>query len=315
MADIAVKQTLPRRLGAYILGKPRDRQERLSGLSMTLPAFIFFVIFIGISITRTLLLSFQSWDAIGPATWVGISNYVNFFGDKVFSHALLVTLLLTAVLTVLLSTIPMLIAVLFNMKWGIFGTTYRTMMFMPSIISMVITAALWRMILDPNLGIINSLLGNVGLVNLQQNWLGDEHFVLYSILLVTIWQGLGLYVVIFYAGLQGVDLNLYEAAAIDGANGWQQFVNVTVPMMRPVNLMVLTLNLLNGIKMFDVIWVLTQGGPVNASQTLGTDMYRVTFANPGLPQFGYGSAISAVILFLCVLAVLFQIEMNKRKNT
>jgi ABC-type sugar transport system permease subunit len=234
--------------------------------------------------------------------------------DKVFSHAFLVTLILTAVLTIFMSTIPMLVAVLFNMKWGIFGTTYRTMMFMPSIISMVITAVLWRMILDPNLGVINSLLDKVGLVSLQQNWLGDEHFVLYSIVTVAIWGGIGLYVVIFYAGLQGVDVNLYEAAAIDGANGWQQFLNVTIPMIRPVILMVLTLNLLNGFKMFDVIYVLTGGGPVNASQTLGTDMYRVTFANPGLPQFGYGSAISAVILFLCVLAVLFQIEMNRRKN-
>jgi len=312
--EIAVKQSLPRRLGAYIVGKPRDRKERLSGLSMTLPAFFFFVIFIGISIVRTVLLSFQNWDAIGPATWIGLTNYIDFFSDKVFSHALWVTLLLTTVLTVFLSTIPMLIAVLFNMKWGIFGTTYRTMMFMPSIISMVITAAIWRMILDPNLGVLNTLLGNLGLANLQQNWLGDEHFVLYSILTVTLWEGTGLYVVIFYAGLQGVDVNLYEAAAIDGANGWQQFLNVTIPMMRPVNLMVLTLNLLNGIKMFDVIWVLTQGGPVNASQTLGTDMYRVTFANPGLPQFGYGSAISTVILFLCVLAVLFQIWMNRHSN-
>jgi ABC-type sugar transport system permease subunit len=315
MADIVVKQSLLNKIGSYILGKPRDRQERLSGLSMTLPAFIFFVIFIGISITRTLLLSFQQWDAIGKAKWIGLDNYTGLFSDKVFSHAFLVTLLLTAVLTVFMSTIPMLIAVLFNMKWGIFGTTYRTMMFMPSIISMVITAVLWRMILDPNLGVINTLLDKAGLTTLQQNWLGDEHFVLYSIVTVAVWGGIGLYVVIFYAGLQGVDVNLYEAAAIDGASGWQQFLNVTVPMIRPVILMVLTLNLLNGFKMFDVIYVLTGGGPVNASQTLGTDMYRVTFANPGLPQFGYGSAISAVILFLCVLAVLFQIEMNKRKNT
>jgi ABC-type sugar transport system permease subunit len=314
MAEIAVKQTLPRRIGSYILGKPRDRQERLSGLSMTLPAFLFFVIFIGISITRTLLLSFQQWDAIGPAKWVGLENYISLLDDKVFAHAMWVTLLLTAVLTVFMSTIPMLIAVLFNMKWGIFGTTYRTMMFMPSIISLVVTAVLWRMILDPNLGVINTLLDKIGLTTFQQNWLGDEHFVLYSIITVSVWGGLGLYVVIFYAGLQGVDVNLYEAAAIDGANGWQQFLNVTIPLIRPVILMVVTLCLLNGFKMFDVIWVLTQGGPVNASQTLGTDMYRVTFANPGLPQFGYGSTISAVILFLCVLAVLFQIEMNRRKN-
>jgi ABC-type sugar transport system permease subunit len=314
MAEHVVKQTSLKRFGTYLLGKPRDRQERLTGLSMTLPAFIFFIIFIGISISRTFLISFQSWDAIGKPEWIGLENYLGLLSDKVFAHAMLVTLLLTAVLTIFLSTIPMLIAVLFNMGWGTFGTIGRTMMFMPSIISMVITAALWRMMLDPNFGTLNTLLGNVGLASLQQNWLGDEKIVLYSIIVVTLWGAIGLYVIIFYAGLQGVDLNLYEAAMIDGANGWQKFLNVTVPMIRPVILMVITLTLLNGIKMFDVIFVLTGGGPVNASQTLGTDMYRVTFANPGLPLFGYGSAISVVILFLCVLAVLLQIWMNKRSN-
>ena len=314
MAETAIKQNSLLRFRSYVLGKPRDRQERLTGLLMTLPAFIFFIIFIGISISRTILLGFQQWDAIGPATWVGLGNYIALLSDDVFLHALWVTLLLTAVLTVFLSTVPMLIAVLFNMGWGAFGTIGRTMLFMPSIISMVITSALWRMILNPNFGTLNTLLGKLGLASLQQNWLGDEHFVLYSILVVTIWQGLGLYVIIFFAGLQGVDLNLYEAAMIDGANSWQKFLHITVPMIRPVTLMVLTLNILNGIKMFDVVFVLTRGGPANASQTLGTAMYRVTFANPGLPQFGYGSALSTVILFLCVLAVLFQIWMNRRSN-
>lgn len=314
MTSSAVEQSILKRIGAYIVGKPRDRQERLTGLSMTLPALIFFIVFIGISIVRTILLGFQRWDAIGPATWVGLRNYVDLLNDAVFHHAFFVTLLLTAVLTVILSTIPMVIAVLFNMGWGVWGTVGRTMLFMPSIISMVITAALWRMILNPNLGTLNKILGQIGLFSLQQNWLGDANLVLYSIIVVTVWQSIGLYVVIFFAGLQGVDLNLYEAASIDGANGWQKFIHVTVPMIRPVFLMVITLNLLNGIKMFDVVFVMTGGGPVNASHTLGTYMYRVTFANPGLPQFGYGSAISTVILFLCVLAVLFQIWMNRRSN-
>lgn len=314
MADLVLKETPRQSIGALILGKPRDRQERLAGLSMTLPAFIFFIVFIGISIVRTILLGFQSWDAIGPATWVGFENYHGLLTDKVFYHAMWVTLLLTAVFTIFLSIVPMLVAVLFNLGWGVFGTIGRTMLFMPSIISMVITAILWRMILDPNLGVLNTLLGNIGLASFQQNWLGDENYVLYSIITVSLWGAIGLYVIIFYAGLQGVDVNLYEAASIDGANGWQKFLNITVPMIRPVILMVITLNLLNGVKMFDVVWVLTGGGPVNASQTLGTDMYRVTFASPGLPQFGYGSALSTVIMFLCVLAVLFQIWMNKRSN-
>ena len=158
------------------------------------------------------------------------------------------------------------------------------------------------------------LLENIGLASLQQNWLGNPDIVLYSIAVVAIWQQIGLYVIIFFAGIQGIDVTLFEAAEIDGASAWQQFRNVTVPMLRPVTLVVLTLNLLNGIKLFDVIWVMTQGGPVNASQVLGTYMYRVSFANPGLPDFGYGSALSTVILILCLFVLVFQLWLNKRTN-
>ena len=138
--------------------------------------------------------------------------------------------------------------------------------------------------------------------------------MLWAIGVVAVWQQIGLYVIIYYAGLQGLDSTLLEAAAIDGANARQQFWHVTVPLLRPVILMVVTLNLLNGIKLFDVIYVMTGGGPVNASQVLGTYMYRVAFANPGLPEFGYGSALSTVIMTLCLFAVLFQIWMNRRSH-
>lgn len=314
MTTIVQKQTLVSRVTAFLLGQPLGRKERLTGLSMTLPALIFFIFFIGIPIFRTLLLGLQQWDAIGPAEWVGIGNYQRMLSDEVFHRAFFVTLLLTTLLTIFLTVIPMLVAVLFNMGWGVFGTIGRTMLFMPAVISWVITGALWKLIFDPNLGSLNTLLGNFGLTALQQNWLGDPKVVLWSITLVAVWQQLGLYVIIFYAGLQGIDSTLYEAAAIDGANGRQRFLNITVPMLRPVTLMALTLNLLNGIKMFDVIYVMTGGGPVNASQVLGTYVYRTAFANPGLPEFGYGSALSTVIMILCICAVLFQIWMGRRSN-
>jgi ABC-type sugar transport system permease subunit len=314
MSSEALKQTSFGRLASRFLGPPNGRQQRLTGLSMTLPAFVFFVLFIGIPIVRTILLGFQKWDAISPPSWVGLDNYTKLLSDSIFQHALFVTLALTAGLTLFLSTIPMVIAVLFNMGWGKFGTIGRTLLFMPSVISWVVTGSLWRLILDPNLGSLNTLLGNVGLVNLQQNWLGDPNVVLWSIGVVAIWQEIGLYVIIFYAGLQGIDSTLYEAAAIDGAGAIQRFRNVTVPMLRSVTIVVMTLNLLNGIKLFDVIWVMTKGGPVNASQTLGTYIYKVGFASTGLSNFGYGSTLSTVILVLCILAVFFQIWMNRRSN-
>src|SRR5258706_617716 len=314
MSSEAVKQTSFGRLASLYLGPANRRQQSLTGLAMTLPAFVFFIVFIGIPIFRTVLLGFQKWDAISAPSWVGLDNYTKLFSDPIFRGALFVTLTLTAGLTLFLTTIPMVIAVLFNMGWGKLGTIGRTLLFMPSIISWVVTGSLWRLILDPNLGSLNTLLGNFGLANLQQNWLGDPNVVLWSIGIVASWQEIGLYVIIFYAGLQGIDSTLYEAAAIDGAGAIKRFRHVTVPMLRPVTIVVMTLNLLNGIKLFDVIWVMTKGGPVNASQTLGTYIYKVGFASTGLSDFGYGSTLSTVILALCILAVLFQIWMNRRTN-
>lgn len=314
MSTEALKPTSFGRLTSLVLGPPKGREQRLTGLAMTLPAFIFFIAFIGIPIAHTILLGFQKWDAITPPTWVGLDNYAKLLKDPIFRQSLLVTFILTASLTLFLTTIPMVIAVLFNMGWSVFGTIGRTLLFMPSVISWVVTGALWRLILDPNLGTLNTILGNVGLAGWQQNWLGDPNVVLWSISIVAVWQQIGLYVIIFYAGIQGIDSTLYEAASIDGASALQRFRFVTVPMLRPVTIVVLTLNLLNGLKLFDVIWVMTKGGPVNASQTLGTYIYTVGFASTGSSNFGYGSTLSTVILILCLIAVLFQIWMNKRTN-
>ena len=295
-------------------GGPSLRAERIAGLAMTLPALAFFVVFVGYPITQTILIGFQRWNAISAPEWIGLANYRRMLDDPVFRHALFVTLVLTAAMTVLLTVLPMLVAVIFAQGWGRFGTLYRTILFIPAVISWVVTGGLWKLILEPNLGSLNTLLGRFGFEELRQNWLGDEGLVLYVIVVVAIWQQIGLYVVIYYAGLQSIDPTLYEAARVDGANGLQQLRSVTVPMLRPVTLLVITLNLLNGIKLFDVIWVMTEGGPVNASQVLGTYMYRVAFASPGLPDFGYGSALSTVILVLCLAAVSAQIRLGRRSN-
>src|SRR5947209_4777675 len=135
MSSEVLKQTSFGKLTSRVLGPPNGRQERLTGLAMTLPAFVFFVAFIGIPILHTVLLGFQKWDAITAPTWIGLDNYTKLIKDPIFGKSLFVTLLLTAGLTVFLTAIPMVVAVLFAMGWGRFGTIGRTLLFMPSIIS------------------------------------------------------------------------------------------------------------------------------------------------------------------------------------
>ena len=200
-------------------GGPSLRAERIAGLAMTLPALAFFLVFVGYPITQTILIGFQRWNTISAPEWIGLANYRRMLDDPVFRHALFVTFVLTAAMTVLLTVLPMLVAVIFAQGWGRLGTLYRTILFIPAVISWVVTGGLWKLILEPNLGSLNTLLGRFGFEGLRHNWLGDEGLVLYVIVVVAVWQQIGLYVVIYYAGLQSIDPTLYEAARVDGANG------------------------------------------------------------------------------------------------
>ena len=142
----------------------------------------------------------------------------------------------------------------------------RTILFIPGIVSFVVSGVLWKLIYDPNIGTLNQILGGIGLDSLQHPWLADQKTVLPAIIVVSIWGGLGFNMLIFFAGIQGIDPSLYEAAEVDGANKSQQFWDVTVPSLRVVTGLVVSLGLLNGFKAFDIIFVMTGGGPNQAAK-------------------------------------------------
>jgi ABC-type sugar transport system permease subunit len=187
-------------------------------------------------------------------------------------------------------------------------------LFIPGVVSFVVTGVLWQLIYDPNLGSLNRALAAIGASGLRQQWLGNPHLVVPAIIVVSLWQSLGLYMLIFFAGLQGIDPTLYEAAQIDGANAWQRLRNVTVPMLRRVTGVVVALNLINGFKTFDLVWVMTQGGPDHHSEVLGTYLYSLAFGtlSGSVPQVGYATAISIVIMVICMIAVVVQFSLNRR---
>lgn len=300
-------------LAAGVKRKPRRgsqfvRGQRAVGYLFILPTTLFFVVFVAWPLGHSIYLSLTKWAGFGQPKLVGFDNFKHMVHDAIFVRALVVTILFTVVTTVVQTVLPLLLAVAVNAGWKRSGVVFRTVFFLPGIISFVVTGILWRLIFDPNQGLLNRMLGT------SIPWLGQNSTVLPSIVVVSLWQALGLFMLIFFAGLQGIDPGLYEAASLDGANAWQRLVNITIPQLRTVTAVVITLNILNGLKTFDVVYVLTQGGPNHGSEVLGTYLYKLAFGSTagGLPNLGYATAISMVILVLCIIAVSAQLRISAR---
>ncbi|RMI44828.1 carbohydrate ABC transporter permease [Streptomyces triticirhizae] len=302
----------PRRGGAPPRGG-RGRSAALAGYLFVLPTVALFSVFVAYPFLRSMYLSLTRWSGFGTPDFVGLENFDNLVSDPVFWDALTTTLVFTLACTVLQTAVPLLLAVLLNRGWRL-GVVFRTVIFVPAVVSFVVTGSLWQMVYDPNFGQLNQFLEGIGLGSLAQPWLADTTTVLPALVVVSLWQAAGLYMLIYLAGLQGIDPVLYEAARIDGATAYQRFRHVTVPMLRRVTAVVVLLNVVNGFKTFDVIYVMTGGGPNRASEVLGTYLYGLAFGSSAgaVPSFGYATAISMVVFVLCLLATLVQVRVNRK---
>jgi ABC-type sugar transport system permease subunit len=288
-------------------------RRRAVGYLFVLPIALFFAVFVAFPFLRSFYLSLTEWSGFTSPRFIGLRNFQSLADDPVFWKALRTTIIYTAVTTILQTTLPMLLAAFVNIGWR-GAVVFRTLLFIPVIVSFVVTALLWQLIYDPNFGTLNQVLRAIGLDALAHPWLADPTTVVPAIMLVSLWQSLGFYMLIFLAGLQGIDPNLYEAARIDGAGVRQEFLKITVPMLRTVTAVVVLLNLINGFNTFDVIYVMTGGGPNRASEVLGTYLYKLAFGTESgaTPSFGYATAISMVVFGLCVVAAVVQLRISRR---
>jgi ABC-type sugar transport system permease subunit len=301
-------------ISAVSARKPRitfRTHQKLAGVLFVLPTVIFFLFFIAYPFFRALGISLTEWAGYDEPRFVGLKNFVNLTRDRVFWISLKNTFVFTVATTVLQTVLPLLVAVLLNAGWrgGIF---FRTVFFIPVIVSFLVTALLWRMIYDATFGILNSLLTAVGLDSWTRAWLALPETVLPAIIVVSLWASLGFYMLIFYAGLQGIPTELYEAASMDGANAWQRLLHVTVPLLWPVTTVVMVINIIGGIRVFDVVYVMTTGGPNHASEVLGTYLYVTAFGatGGGSPSMGYAAAIGVVILILSMIGAIIQLRLT-----
>ncbi|ROO61960.1 carbohydrate ABC transporter membrane protein 1 (CUT1 family) [Micromonospora sp. Llam0] len=285
------------------------RRRRISdritiGLFM-LPALVLFGVLVVVPILVAAYTSLFRWNGFGglPTDFIGLDNFVRLLDDPVFigdlrRGALLVVLSVTVQLPLALG-----LALLLNQKLR-GRAVYRVLFFAPYVLSEVITAVLFDMVFSQNRGLANHVLRLVGLEGLSSTWLSDPSTVLYSVFLVMTWKYFGFHMILLLAGRQNIPRELHEAAATDGAGGWQIFRHVTLPLLAPTIRISMFLAVIGSIQLFDLVWVLTGGGPLNASETMAVTMFQYGFRRF---EVGYASAISiAMFLISLTFAVLYQ---------
>lgn len=283
---------------AHCLRHPRRRSDLLAALTLLAPsAFVLFA-FVILPVIMALLLSFTEWKVLSRnPSFVGVQNYLELVGEEDLARALKNTLYFSVLKIPTDMALSLAIALLLNQK--LHGLSfYRTAYFIPVITSVAAVSAVWRWIYEPNFGLANALLEKAGLSS--QTWLSDPALAMPAVALVALWKGLGYDVVIFLAGLQNIPAVYYEAATVDGANAWQRFRHITLPLLSPVTYFVLVMSIINSFKVFAQIHVLTpDGGPLGSTEVMVFYIYRLAFQ-----EFKFGRAAAvAFVLFAVVLGV------------
>jgi len=261
-----------------------------------LPAAIVLLVFFFIPFFHTFILSFQDYsNSIYEATFAGFDNYIKLFKSPIFYKVLLNTFVYLIVAVPILATLPLLLAILLNQK--IRGVTlYKILIYLPVIVSIVVAAIAFKWLFAET-GILNYIVTSFGFERI--GWLTDPNWALYSVIIVTVWKGIGYYMMIYLAALMSVPQELYEACDIDGAGFFRKHLTVTVPHIMPTIALVTTISAISAMKVFAEIYVMTKGGPLNSSKTIVYYIYERAFENLDL---GFASAM-AVVLLLIVLAM------------
>jgi ABC-type sugar transport system permease subunit len=312
---VQVTTTPPTRRTSYAARIfPRDGTSlfRSPGILFVLPSLALFATFVGYPLFHAIYLSLTSSPGFGPATFVGGRNFQVLWGDPVFWQALRDTAIFTVAGTVLQTVLPLAVALLLREGWR-GALVLRTIYFIPSIVSLTVSGLLWQLALAPNFGPVNQVLDSIGLGSLARPWLADSSTVVPMVILVSLWQSFGFMLLIFHAGLQNIDPQLYEAARIDGASKFREAWSIAIPLLRPVTELVVMINVIGGLQIFDVIYTMTGGGPTHSSESLSTYLYSLSFgtASGSVPAFGYSAAIGLVLFVLTALVTFLLYRLRK----
>ena len=272
-----------------------NEETRFAWLAI-LPALLFFSLFVGYPVGYSFYLSFHDWNMMSTPYWVGLENYTALLDDEGFRRSLYQTAIFTAGITACIVVFSLAMALLIDQKLR-WIKLYRAIFYLPAVTSLVAIGIVWVWIFDPQYGLINQLLRLAGLDG--PLWLADPTTALLALIMTAAWRNIGYFATIFLAGLQGIDNTYYEAARIDGASAWACFWKITLPLLKPTILFVAVMSVILSFQVFALVYVMTAGGPANATSVLVFYLYQQAFT---YFRMGYASAIGFV-LFVIIFAI------------
>lgn len=277
-------------------------------LVLLAPSLIFYTVFVLLPLGRTIQLSFTDWKGLGADfNYVGAANYRDIWTESRFLMSLRRNMIWWAMHVVLAVGSGLLLAILLS-EVGRGRVFFRTVTFFPHVLSLAVVGVIWGQLYNPTFGLINSTFERLGQSGFMHFWLGDPRLVLYSVGAASAWQAYGFYMVIFLAGIQGIDPHLYEAARVDGANAWQRMWDITIPSLHNTVTIVLTLAFIGAMKGFGSVWAMTQGGPGYSSELVAVYVWRTAF------QSGAIGKAAAAGLSLGLIVIVFGYIFNRWRD-
>lgn len=279
-----------------------NTKGKIAGYLFILPAFVLYTVFFFYPIVVAFVYSFYDWDGVSEKVFAGWENYRYIFQNATFIRSIVNTFVIMLSSVFVQIPLALFLSVLLNTEFPGFRL-FRTLYFVPVVISTVVIGIMWSLFLHPYIGLLNTVLRAVGLGSLIQNWLGDPAAALVTVNVVNVWAWFGYLTVIIMAGLKGIPRSIVEAAMIDGVNAWQKFVYITWPMLKWTIQVCVLLAVTGSLKIFDLIFVMTGGGPGDATEVMATYMWRISFIST---KFGAGSAVAAVILGISLVLTVLQ---------
>jgi multiple sugar transport system permease protein len=285
------------------------RRLALTGVAFVLPALLYFTVFAFYPMANAFYLSLHNYDLLSPPRWIGLQNYQFLFNNAAFLNSLRTTAVYAFGVSVPIWVLSMALALLLNQNIR-FRTFFRTVFFAPIIMPLVVLAVIWTLLYHP-FGPINTVI-LAPILNGSIPWLNSSQHALLAVVILAVWRATGYYAVIFLAGLQNIPNEYYEAARLDGAGSWALFRFITWPLLRPTTLFVVVVSIINALRHFDVIWIMTGGGPGDATRVLSVLIYETGWV---FLRMGRAAAMSVVLFSLALIFTVIQLRLFRSNDT